>query len=52
MGFANVCFQVCSSCLPAGNVFDSLNGIVFEWALLSDTDADEGGIVDAHNVLR
>ncbi|XP_064601442.1 nuclear pore membrane glycoprotein 210-like [Liolophura sinensis] len=35
-----------------GNVFDSLNGIVFEWALLSDTDADEGGIVDAHNVLR
>ncbi|XP_074660511.1 nuclear pore membrane glycoprotein 210-like [Tubulanus polymorphus] len=35
-----------------GNTFSSLEGIAFEWGLISDTDVDQETIVDAHNILR
>ncbi|PVD33180.1 hypothetical protein C0Q70_04429, partial [Pomacea canaliculata] len=33
-----------------GNIFSSLEGLPFEWSLVSDNDI--GGNVDAHNILR
>ena len=35
-----------------GNVFSSLEGISFDWSLISDTDVDQESIVDAHNIIR
>ena len=38
--------------LVSGNVFSSMEGISFDWSLISDTDVDQESIVDAHNILR
>ncbi len=45
-----VVIRMCSSL--AGNVFSSLEGIAFDWSLISDTDVDQESIVDAHNIIR
>ena len=33
-------------------MFSSLEGISFDWSLISDTDVDQESIVDAHNIIR
>ena len=38
--------------LFSGNTFSTLEGVSFEWNLISDTDVEQEAIVDAHNILR
>jgi hypothetical protein len=40
----------CGWLVCAGNIFSSLEGLVFEWSLVSDNLTGE--VVDAHNILR
>lgn len=35
---------------PAGNTFSTLAGLVFDWTIVKDTEAD--GYSDTHNALR
>ena len=37
--------------LLPGNIFSSLEGLPFEWSLVSDNEVS-GEVVDAHNILR
>ncbi|XP_041366942.1 nuclear pore membrane glycoprotein 210-like [Gigantopelta aegis] len=34
-----------------GNIFSSLEGLIFEWSLVSDTETGQA-VMDAHNILR
>ncbi|CAH1786082.1 unnamed protein product [Owenia fusiformis] len=43
-------FQIRALC-DQGNTFSTLDGVPFEWSLISNTETDQN-IVDAHNVLR